>query len=446
MRSGVITFGFVVMLMISSSEDVIAQNYPMGISQQEKLYGLSMLWQEVNCKFASHEKMSMIDWDSLYMAYIPFVIKSPNDYDYYTLLQRFAASAGDANTYVTIPSSLMDSILSPPIVIREIRGRFYVTNVDRRLAGRLPVGSEVVRINGFEIRSFLQSEVLPYISSGTAHHRMANALERLLDGWINTTLLMNYVTPDGRIRNEMFTRERHARVQWVRPGPDEKPVTLEWLNRETALISFNRIDEDVISGFPNSRQIGRATSIVIDLRNCNNYTSVGVVAELASRFADTSFLIFPGFSSRKPPFMFAEAGEVITEAGKTVKSSLFAYHKPDTLFFTHSPESINHPLIVLTGPGTGNSAEHLLMMLRQSPGKITTIGEQTAGNMGTPLMTPLSGGGKLFVLARFDMYDYDPPVSIFGIEPDIAVVPDIKSLLNGEDVVLEKAKEIVSIK
>lgn len=41
------------------------------LTAQEKVYGLSKLWQEVNYNFAYKYKMDSRSWDSLYIAMIP---------------------------------------------------------------------------------------------------------------------------------------------------------------------------------------------------------------------------------------------------------------------------------------------------------------------------------------------------------------------------------------
>lgn len=428
---------------LASSTSLYGQNFPMSLNFNEKILGLSSIWQEVNYNFASHEKFMNRDFDSIYMSYIQLVVKSANDYEYYRLLQRFTASLNDANTFVSLPAYLSDSVTSPPVIIKEIRGRFYVTNVDRQLANRLPVGSEVTRINGFEIRSYLSSEVLPYIAAGTEHGKMAAALETILDGWINTNLLLNFITPDGKTHNEVFTRTRQRRVNWVREFPDDRPVKLDWLNRETALITVNRIDDKTLEQFPSPGQLVRATSLIIDLRNCNNTERIGIPAQIASLFADSNFMVLPGFNTRNLPYSFINPEGDLSKAGSKSKNRFYAFHHPDTLFLPQSTERIPLPVILLAGSKTGNSAEHLIMMLKQVTTNITIIGEPSAGSIGSCLVTPLPGGGILSVLAKYDLYFKDAPAASIEITPHIFVTPDIKSLLNGEDVVMNKALELI---
>jgi hypothetical protein len=419
-----------------------AQSIPMHLSSTEKFYGLSRVWQEVNYTFAGSERNPDLDWDSLYKAYIPQVIKSANDYDYYRLLQRFSASLGDPNTFVQMPSYLSDSMNGPPILLQEVRGRVYVVNTGKHLSELLPIGSEITRINGFSITSFLQQEVFPYIPAGTPHGRMAIALEQMLTGWINTQVLLNYITPDGRNMNEQFTRSNNARVKWVNEIPDGNNTSLVWITKDVALIRINRFNRETYNTFPKSRELVKAKGIIIDLRQNNFRDRIGFAAEMATRMSDAPYLLLPGAGMRNMPFRYSGVPDELIQFGLPERSPSFRHHPPDTFHVSSRLDTIRQPLAILTGPKTGNAAEHFLMFMQQSPERATVIGEQTAGSTGTSISSPLPGGGVLHVNVKEDFYPEDPWLRD-GFLPDIVVPQDIKSLLNGEDKALAKALEVL---
>lgn len=434
------TAGTLILLLLLKT--VGAQHYPSTLSAEERLYGLSLVWHHLTTTFAAPESHVVPDTDSLYREYISKVILSANDLMYYRTLQQFAAVFRDANTYVEMPRSLRDSLVTPPVIIKEVRGRFYITNVARSLADRIPVGSEVLRINGFEVSRYLQSEVFPYVPAGTPHGRMAKATALLLEGWINTRVMLNCLTPDGRTINEAVVREVNRNPQWVNPLPPSQPVDISPFNRDISVITINSWSSN-LNQLSANRHLSRATGIILDLRNFNQPVPLAEITSLAIRFIDLKEIALPGFALRGHPYTFQHLRDGLSKTGTHAKVSGFRFIPPDTLTITAelAPDiRFSQPLIILTGPNTGNGAEHLLMMIRQQPFRATIIGERTAGATGASLKSSLPGGGALHVKARYDSYPYDAWID-FGFPPDLHIPADIKSILNGEDLPMLKALE-----
>jgi carboxyl-terminal processing protease len=434
--------GTVILLLLLKS--VYAQLYPSTLSAEERIYGLSLVWHHLTTTFAAPESHVSPDTDSLYRAYIAKVILSANDLDYYRTLQQFAAVFKDANTYVEMPRALCDSLVTPPVIIKEVRGRFYVTNVARGLAGQLPVGSEILRVNGFDVHNYLRSEVLPFVPASTPHGEMALATAQLLRGWRNTPVLLNCLTPDGRNINESIRRTQEQNVQWVNPLPPLQPLDVSIINRDIAVITLNRWSNEV-KQLGAHRQLSRTQGIIFDIRNFNQDVPFHDLAKLALLFSDQPQIILPGFALRSNSFSFFNLQYGLEKFGQPTRVSKFQFIPTDTLVVM--PEMIpanrlSQPLMILTGPNTGNGAEHLLMMLRQNPFRVTIIGETTAGATGAAHTSSLPGGGTLHVKARYDSYPYDAWID-FGFPPDLHIPADIKSILNGEDLPMLKAIEIL---
>lgn len=437
------------LLCVFLSGEAGAQQYPMQISPVEKLYGLSGLWQETELNFVSNNRIPGLDTDSLYQAYVSMVIKSANDYEYYRLLQRFLATFQDANTRFAFPASYEDSLIIPPIRIREIRGRFYITNAEKSLAERIPIGSEIIRINGYEIQTYLQNEILPYLSAATSQHRMALALDALLAGWIDTQVLLTFSTSDGRTLNELVSRSRSGKIIWANPATENTSggTGTEWIARDIALITPLVFDASTLTSFPSSAQLSRARALIIDLRYCNTSEGLGNAASLALRFTTLPYLVLPGFGTRNYPYSFFteidEENQWLSSYGKLGEKPYLQFESPDTLLSHKKTDTLNLPLVILTGPHTGNTAEHFIAMLMQQPGRAITIGETTSGSTGASISTELPGGARGYINARLDYYPEMDRWFEQGISPEIQVSPDIKSLLNGEDIVLKRALEYI---
>ena len=69
---------------------------PNKISKEEKIFGLSKFWQEVNYNFIYLSKVDKVEWNRLYLKYIGEVQETKTDYEYYRLLQKFSAFLKDA--------------------------------------------------------------------------------------------------------------------------------------------------------------------------------------------------------------------------------------------------------------------------------------------------------------------------------------------------------------
>ena len=74
------------------------------LSDAEKIYGLSKFWQEVNYNFANFDLVPKLKWDSAYRVYIPRVLGTKTDFEYYNVLVRFCALLKDGHTRVKYPN------------------------------------------------------------------------------------------------------------------------------------------------------------------------------------------------------------------------------------------------------------------------------------------------------------------------------------------------------
>jgi hypothetical protein len=143
----------------------------------------------------------------------------------------------------------------------------------------------------------------------------------------------------------------------------------------------------------------------------------------------------PGYAIRAYPYRFNSTSP--ESFGQLMQTPDFIHLPGDTLFRpANSPLPL--PIAILAGPGTGDGAEHFLMLIKQGAPNLMVFGERTAGATGHSLSTTLPGGGKILVNVRFDNYLEDDWFRE-GFIPDVHVPLDLKSLLNGEDLPLINA-------
>ena len=92
-----------------------------------------------------------VNWDSLYIAYLPKIIDTKNTLEFYFLLMEYCAHLHDGHTGIIFPKELQNFIKGRiPIQTRFIEDKIVVTKVYKeslRNEGVLP-GLEVVEIDG----------------------------------------------------------------------------------------------------------------------------------------------------------------------------------------------------------------------------------------------------------------------------------------------------------
>jgi carboxyl-terminal processing protease len=191
---------------------------PPELSDAEKLYGLSLLWQEANYNFAFFDQVPDLDWDGTYQEFIPQVLASESTYEYYSVLRRFLALLEDGHTGVSYPEGLGDRESYPWILVRNIEDRALVVNVGRGLEAEIPVNSIIEMVDGVPASDYAAAHQLPHVFSSTAHHRWDEAMRWVLRGPADESIRITYVTPSGERREREFERDRRTREdEWLLP-------------------------------------------------------------------------------------------------------------------------------------------------------------------------------------------------------------------------------------
>ncbi|MCG6961215.1 hypothetical protein LJE82_15100 [bacterium BMS3Abin03] len=88
MRSTISIFLVICLVIPSIAQESLTKKE---LSDEEKIYGLSILWKEVSYNFAYFDKVPEIDWDETYQTYIPKVIAAKSIIEYYDVLKQFLA-------------------------------------------------------------------------------------------------------------------------------------------------------------------------------------------------------------------------------------------------------------------------------------------------------------------------------------------------------------------
>ena len=415
--------------------------YRENLSDDEKVAGLSRFWSEVKYNFANFDLVPDVDWDALYLAYLPKVRQTKSTAEYYRVLTELCARLKDGHTNVYVPAELTEEFYAyPDVRTRLVEDKVLVVYVsDERLQQEgVRVGVEVIEINGLPVKQYAARRVTPYQSASTKQDLDVRAYEySLLTGSAKEPLELVFRDAGGQTFRKTLPRmsykEREARAkQTPPPAPARQPAEPRFIRYEVhpgnigyvLLSSFEdqKIVEEFEAAYP---QIAKTGALIIDIRG-NGGGSSNIGYSILSYLTDKPFK---------------------TSAWKTrdYRPSFRAWGRPEGWHVSPPGEwrpkgdrLYSRPVVLLTGPRTFSAAEDFAVAFDfMKRGRI--IGEPTGGSTGQPLFFDLPGGGSARVCTKRDTYPDGREFVGVGVQPHIAAHRTVADLRAGRDTVLEVA-------
>ncbi|UCC72549.1 MAG: peptidase S41 [Gemmatimonadota bacterium] len=417
---------------------------PPDLSAAEKIYGLSLIWQEANYNFAYFDQVPDLDWDSVYRAFIPQVLATGSTFEYYQTLKRFVALLEDGHSTVVEPRALWNVETYPWVLTRNVQGRVLVANVGRELEEEVPIGSVIETVDGVPAAQHALEQQLLYVFASTDHYRWDQALGRALNGPAEQPLWVTYVTPDGERRERTLARDRRSREdEWILPTRSTRPrFEFRWLDDEIAYVALNTFgDAGVVEDFEAALpELYRAVALVIDIRHNSGGSSsngYGIAAYLTDDTLRTS-----GWRTREHVAAYKAWGRWSENWQEF--SQMNAWHDGGThgAVAPADAQRVIVPTVVLQEHATYSAAEDFLVAI-DGIAHITTVGRPSGGSTGQPLTIGLPGGGSAQVCTKRDTYPDGRDFVGIGIAPDVVVEPTIEDVQAGRDPALEKAVELL---
>ncbi len=428
---------------------------PNTFSDTEKIFGLSTLWKEVEYNFAYFDKIGSQKWDSLYQSMIGAVLKTSNDYEYYRELSRFMAFLKDGHTgvgrypnvdrYTTIFRGYL-------IEFGRVEGKVIVMKVNASKRDSIPLGSELLEVNGLATEYYLSERVTPYISASTDKARDEMAVKFILDGLPGMRYSIKIKTPQNQVKaielvhgnlGEKFPPETFPKtIPW-------KPIEFKWFNDGIACLVLNSFSDHSTSDSVQKLlpELYRAKKLIIDIReNSGGNSEVGF--QILKLLTDDKVLFTHASSSRKHSAELKNDGSRILEkdtAGSDWKKEAFLDYNNklfSTSDYTAYPNDfagrrIVIPTLVLMGGKTISAGEDFLIPMKNIR-HIKTMGETTAGSTGTLYQVKLPGSWGYICSLKSTYPDGSAYVGV-GISPDIEVKRTIRGVISMRDEVMEAA-------
>ncbi len=430
---------------------------PRTLSNEDKVYGLSKFWQEVNYNFVYLEKVDRAKWDSTYRAMISIVQKTENDYEYYRELQRFCALLKDGHTNVNFPRSIDTLIMNAMfgkyrLFITNIDNKAIITRTNLSMKDEVPIGSEIVDVNGLPTREYIKRYVAPYFSSSTEYALQDLSFARLLQGLRGEKYDIKIKTPSGVMKTLSLVHERTSEEQVYPPFETRELLDFRWYGDQIAYVALNsfgspRIDTLFVQKLP---ELYKAKGLIIDLRY-NGGGSTGIGTEILQYLTNDPLL----YGSRQITRLHMPAhkawGKWVTPKDTVnnawQKKSYLHYLDKAYYEFEYSPDSnkatgqrVVVPTALLIGHNTASAAEDFLIYADRQK-HMVKIGENSYGSTGQPLMFDLPGGGSARVCTKKDTYPDGREFVGYGVKPDIEVKPTVNDFVKKNDPALTRALE-----
>lgn len=434
---------------------------PNTISPADKVYGLSKFWQEVNYNFVYIDKIDRNQWDSLYKALIPQVENTKNDFEYYRLLQKFCATLHDGHTNIYMPQEtnnlLLTKMFGPQWLGTEnIDGKAIITHTLLANKKTIPIGSEVIEVNGLPTSVYMKDSVQPYISSSTDYVLQDEAAATLLKGPTGQTYSVKIKRPDGTILPLNLTHARTSDTAFYpRLDNDFHLLELKWYKNDIAYLALNsfgdnKIDSLFLEKLP---ELYKAKALIIDLRN-NGGGSTGIGTTILQYLMQDSVMQGSRSFTRQHIASFKAWGFYVKPADTTGnewnKKSWLYNHDSMYYAFDYSPDTIHLtakrlvvPTAILIGHNTASAAEDFLIAADNQK-HFVKIGERSYGSTGQPYMFKLPGGGAARVCTKKDTYPDGREFVGYGVKPDIEVKRTVQDFIDNNDPVLTKALEYLA--
>jgi carboxyl-terminal processing protease len=452
------TIDFVIILNGKDSaftQIIGVKELPNTISNEEKLFYLSLLWSEVKYNFVNFDRIDF-DWDTLYKRSIIEILKTKNDDEYFRILQKFYAKLKDGHTQIQRPSSLRVYYDYIPINIDVFEKQLYITSI--RKGNELDstfLHAKILKIDNIPIDEYLKNNIFPFISASTEQSKWFQVPQTICYDLKSKKFVAEVLKTNGESaiislkRDGEVTRSMNDRYFNINTKENENwdLVQLDWLTDSILHLSINSFyPEEIVISQLNSKEneILRAKKLIIDLRN-NGGGVTNVAWILQSYLTKDKYFINYAWQSRINDGVKKANGNWIEEYADYYTYTAYRTENGDTIFISDTIKRWEMPVVILIGEFTFSAAEDFLVNMYEVPDRPILIGSETGGSTGSPLVIenlPLNSWARL--CTRRILYPYSKtPFVNKGITPDIIVNKTFQNYCTGEDVVLEKALEIL---
>ena len=266
MRQKIILF-LIATLLLSTKPLTAKEEMP---TREERIYSLSTIWKEMCYNFAFPETLQKANIDSLYLAYLPKIEQAEDNYDYYRTLCAFMTHFNEAHTRIYTNNRPDDM---PPLKTINFGEKIIVSNIAQSMAGEIPIGSEIIKINQIPVADYIKDAVYPYIAAATSHWKFDKSVSEMLYGKPLSEVNLTIMTPKGREKDVKMIRNYHSNEtkEVMANSTYSSPINIKIIDKNIGYIqlsSFAGQYIDTINSIFNSNlpQLRKCKGLIIDIR------------------------------------------------------------------------------------------------------------------------------------------------------------------------------------
>ncbi len=444
---------FTLLIMAVSGSNACSQTKST-LSLDEKIYGLSKFWSDANYNFVYMYKINPSVWNSAYNEAIANVQKVQNDYEYFRELQKLCAILKDGHTQVYLPDDIQNEIMTTNfgeyrIFLANVNGKVYVVDVNESKQRDIPIGSEVIKVNGLATQEYQRMFVKPFIATSTETDLNNKAAYYLLSGLAGEQYSIHFKTPKGVTKNIKLTHGKTEESVMASGSMSIREVfEFKWLENDIAYIAIRSFENgEVVKKFESKlSELQKARSIIIDIRN-NGGGSGKHALNIAKYFnknetlygaknysrniipterAIGSFLIPQDTINGKAEWGISKE-EAVNYYKSYMGAKFYAFDYRPTI--AHSDVKFLVPTVILSNSYTASAAEDFLIYLYDQE-NIKRIGDFTNGSTGQPLQIELPGNTTAWICTKKVTLPNNEEFVGIGIRPNIVVRQNLNDVLN----------------
>ena len=408
------------------------------LSVEEKIYGLSQIWKEASYNFAFFGQVENLNWDSCYQAYIPLVLETKTDWEYYLVLQKFVALLQDGHTRVFPPAQLRNKYYgtaTKQIKTRLIENKVIITEVFNNLlteAG-LRKGMEILTIDSIDVHDYAMKYVAPYMYASTPHDLTLQIYGHfLLSGSVTEPATIKVMDFDGNTQTHAIHRQPWIMEVEIFQG---EPMSFKLLSDNIGYLKINNFVDHrdfkpyFDSIYPN---ILRTDGLIIDVRD--NFGGATQMTHYVLKHLTNSNIGTVNWKS--PMYIAAHKAWGVNKDWYEIEGKEIEPFKDRTIY--------TKPVNVIADESSFSGAEDFCLGFKTiNRGKL--IGRKTAGSTGSPLMFNLPCGALVLICTKKDFFPDGTEFVGYGIKPDIEVKVTIEDIRNNKDEILNVAiKDIIN--
>jgi len=415
-------------------------------NREERIYSLSLIWKEMLYNFAFPEKLQQVNIDSLYMAYIPKMEQVKSEYEYYRTLCSFMAHFNDAHTRIIADPRLDDT---PQLTAINFGEKIIVNGIAENFTDKIPVKSEILKINHIPVITYLTDSVYPYITASTPQWKLDKAVTEMFYGEPQSTVILTIKTPTGKEKDVEMIRNYNSSTTKVPMLEDKQvlPINIRIIDNNIGYIQLtsclNQYLDTINTTFNNwLPELRKCKGLIIDIRGNRGGTSQAWEDNIVRYLMPDSLFEFQGkYLSRINYACFKNWGQYNPKYkdyynGTAMDDLLYPPYRNNL----HDSLKLNQPLVIISGQMVASASEFFLELMKEYK-RAVIIGEPSVGAMSEPMLFSLPGDLEAMICVKKYVTADSLQLSETGILPDIEVKRDYNAYLQGKDNILEKAIE-----